>query len=175
MAKKSKPRAKAKPKRQSATAAASNALPPIHEMMSSRLLVLANLLARGAILHYKRIAGLSLTECGVLGSLGEQAPMSVATLADAMGRDKGQISRALAGLVSRKLVARSNNPDDSRESLISLTKTGLAAHDKITASALERNRQLAEHLSAEEIRQLLHHLDRLTENANRILAKAKRP
>jgi DNA-binding MarR family transcriptional regulator len=72
-------------------------------MLSSRLMVLANLLKRGAILRYKRLAGLSSVEFGLVASLGRRPPMSVATLADAVGMDKGQISRALAGLVSRKL------------------------------------------------------------------------
>ena len=146
---------------------------PIREMMSSRLMVLANLLGRGAILRYKRVAGLSATEFGLVASLGERPPMSVAALADAMGRDKGQISRALAALVSRKLVARSSNPDDSREILVSLTKAGLAAHDKIVAGGIERNMQLLEHLDNDDVRQLLEQIDRLTENAAKMLAAEK--
>jgi DNA-binding MarR family transcriptional regulator len=38
--------------------------------------------------------------------------------------DKGQISRALAELVSRKLVAKTVNPRDNREVPVSLTRTG---------------------------------------------------
>ena len=90
-----------------------------------------------------------------------------------MGRDKGQISRALAALVSRKLVARSSNPDDSREILVSLTKAGLAAHDKIVAGGIERNMQLLEHLDNDDVRQLLEQIDRLTENAAKMLAAEK--
>ena len=91
------------------------ALAPITAMMSSRLMVLANLLKRGAILRYKRLAGLSSVEFGLVASLGRRPPMSVVRLAEAVGQDKGQISRALAGLVSRKLVARTVNPRDNRE------------------------------------------------------------
>ena len=76
-------------------------LAPITAMMSSRLMVLANLLKRGAILRYKRLAGLSSVEFGLVASLGRRPPMSVVKLAEAVGMDKGQISRALAGLVSR--------------------------------------------------------------------------
>jgi len=36
--------------------------------MSSRLIVLANLLKRGAILCYKRLAGLSLVEFGLMAA-----------------------------------------------------------------------------------------------------------
>ncbi len=79
-------------------------------MMSSRLMVLANLLKRGAILRYKRLAGLSSVEFGLVASLGRRPPMSVVRLAEAVGVDKGQISRALAELVSRKLVAKAVNP-----------------------------------------------------------------
>src|SRR6478609_7655358 len=81
-------------------------LAPITAMMSSRLMVLANLLKRGALLRYKRLAGLSSVEYGLVASLGRREPMSVVRLADAVGLDKGQISRALAVLVSRKLVAK---------------------------------------------------------------------
>src|SRR5664279_121890 len=71
-------------------------LAPITAMMSSRLIVLANLLKRGAILRYKRLAGLSSVEFGLVASLGQRPPMSVVRLAEAVGMDKGQISRALA-------------------------------------------------------------------------------
>src|SRR4029077_6444390 len=75
-------------------------LAPITAMMSSRLIVLANLLKRGAILRYKRLAGLSSVELGLVASRGRRQPMSVISLAEAVGQDKGQISRALAELVA---------------------------------------------------------------------------
>ena len=54
-------------------AAANDAeLAPITVMMSSRLMVLANLLKRGAILRYKRLAGLSSVEFGLVASLGRR-------------------------------------------------------------------------------------------------------
>jgi DNA-binding MarR family transcriptional regulator len=143
-------------------------------MMISRLLVLANIISRSAVLLHKRTTGLSATEFGLVASLGESPPMSVAAVADAMGRDKGQISRALAGLVSRKLVERTTNPDDSREILVSLTKLGLAVHDRTVSGATERNRQLVAHLSDAEVTLLLNQIDRLTQTASNMLAAEKR-
>jgi DNA-binding MarR family transcriptional regulator len=140
-------------------------LAPITAMMSSRLIVLANLLRRGALLRYKRLAGLSSVEFGLVASLGRRPPMSVARLAEAVGVDKGQISRALAGLVSRKLVSRAVNPRDNREVLVCLTRTGLVAHDAMVAGARERNQRLLEHLGIEEVAVLLGHVDRLTDAA----------
>jgi len=148
-------------------------LAPITAMMSSRLMVLANLLKRGAILRYKRLAGLSSVEFGLVASLGRRPPMSVARLAEAVGQDKGQISRALAGLVSRKLVTRAVKPRDNREVLVSLTRSGLAAHDVIVAGALERNRRLLEQLDPAEVAMLLAHIDRLTRKAEPTLAVEK--
>ena len=143
---------------------------PITVMLSSRLMVLANLLRRGAMLRYKRTAGLSSVEYGLVANLGRHQPMSVVRLAEAVGLDKGQISRALADLVSRKLVARAVNPRDNREVLVSLTKAGLAAHDAIVAGGQERNRRLLAELSEAEVGMLLGHIDRLTEKAARMLA-----
>src|SRR3954465_8804232 len=157
---------------------------PITVMLSSRLMVLANLLKRGAILRYKRLAGLSSVEFGLVASLGRRPPMraarpggrprrSVARLAEAVGQDKGQISRALAELVSRKLIAKSANPKDSREVLVSLTATGLAAHDAIVAGAQERNRRLRKHLSEAEFEALLQQVDQLTTIAAEMLENEK--
>ena len=148
-------------------------LAPITAMMSSRLMVLANLLKRGAILRYKRLAGLSSVEFGLVASLGRRPPMSVVRLAEAVGQDKGQISRALAGLVSRKLVARAVNPHDNREVLVCLTRTGLAAHDAIVAGALERNQRLLEQVGPQQVADLLDHIDRLTRKAEDMLAVEK--
>ena len=145
-------------------------LAPITAMMSSRLMVLANLLKRGAILRYKRLAGLSSVEFGLVASLGRRPPMSVVRLAEAVGMDKGQISRALAELVSRKLVAKAVNPSDNREVLVCLTRTGLIAHDTIVAGAQERNRRLLEQLSKDDLAVLLAQIDRLTDTAARMLA-----
>ena len=99
--------------------------------------------------------------------------MSVARLAEAVGRDTGQISRALAELVSRKLIAKSANPKDSREVLVSLTAAGLAAHDVIVEGAQDRNRRLLESLSEAEFDTLLRQVDQLTAIATEMLEAEK--
>jgi DNA-binding MarR family transcriptional regulator len=155
------------------TAVTDAELAPVTVMMSSRLMVLANLLKRGAILRNKRLAGLSSVEFGLVASLGRRPPMSVVRLAEAVGQDKGQISRALAGLVARKLVTRAVNPRDNREVLVSLTRSGLAAHDTIVSGALERNQRLLEQLDPADVAMLLGHIDHLTRKAEAMLAVEK--
>ena len=150
-----------------------NQLAPVTAMVSSRLMVLANLLKRGAILRYRRTAGLSSVEFGLVASLGRNPPMSVIQLAQAVGMDKGQISRALAGLVERKLVARQVNPQDNREVLVSLSRTGTAAHEILLAGAIERIRSLLEDFDDGELSLLLDQIDRLTRKAQDMLADEK--
>ena len=87
--------------------------------------------------------------------------------------DKGQISRALAVLVSRKPVSREVNPRDNREMLVCLTRTGLIAHETILAGARERNQRLLEQRSKEEVAVLLGHIDRLTDTAAKMLEAEK--
>jgi len=125
------------------------------------------------MLRYKRVAGLSSVEYGLVANLGRNPPMSVVRLAEAVGLDKGQISRALAELVARKLVAKAVNPRDNRETLVSLTKAGLAAHDAVVAGGQERNKRLLANLSEAEVAMLLDNIDRLTETAVQMLDDEK--
>ncbi len=93
--------------------------------------------------------------------------MSVVRLAEAVGQDKGPASS------SRKLVTRAINPRDNGEVLVSLTRSGLPAHDTTVAGALERNRRLLAQLDPAEARMLLAHIDRLSRKAEAMLAVEK--
>ena len=78
----------------------------IRDLLSYRLHVVANLLSRGAAMRYRREFGVSLWEWRTIALLGAQAPLSLNELAAAAGLDKSQMSRVVAGLVERGLVAR---------------------------------------------------------------------
>ena len=77
--------------------------------------------------------------------------------------------------VSRKLVARAVNPTDNREVLVSLTRTGLTAHDTIVAGALERNQRPLDGISKEEVAGLPAQIERLTVRATDMLAAERDP
>jgi DNA-binding MarR family transcriptional regulator len=162
-----------KPVNERAVAAAAAAA-PITTMLPSRLMVLANLLRRSALLRYRRVAGLSAVEFGLVATLGRRPAMTVARLAASVGMDKGQISRALSGLVQRKLVAKVVNVRDSREVLVSLTKAGLVTHDRIVEASSERQRQLLQGLPAEHVQDVVEVVDRLIERAAVMLEKERR-
>jgi DNA-binding MarR family transcriptional regulator len=57
--------------------------------------------------------------------------------------------------------------------LVSLTASGLAAHETIVAGGLERNARLLANLSEDDVAMLLDHIDRLTETASTMLEAEK--
>jgi hypothetical protein len=57
--------------------------------------------------------------------------------------------------------------------LVSLTRTGLRAHDGIVARALERNQRLLDRLGKEEVAARLALIERLTGRAADMLAAEK--
>lgn len=144
---------------------------PIELLLSSRLIVVANLLRRGAALRYKRQLGLSSSEFGIVAMLGRREPTPVRALAALIGMDKAQVSRALSALASRKLVVRSANPADNRDVLVALTKEGIRAHDALIATAGRINAQLTEGSSVKEQATMAATLDRLTKRAEALLAE----
>jgi hypothetical protein len=74
---------------------------------------------------------------------------------------KGQIGRAIAGLVSQACW-RAVNRSDNRDVPVSLTRTGLTAHVVIMAGALKRSQRLLDGLGKEEVTTLLTQIERLT-------------
>lgn len=113
--------------------------PTIKELLSYRLHVVANLLSRGAAMRYKREFGVSLWEWRTVALLGAQAPLSLNDLAAAAGLDKSQMSRVVAGLVERGIVARGADETDGRGVKLSLTRSGEKLYEGLIRAAAERN------------------------------------
>jgi DNA-binding MarR family transcriptional regulator len=111
----------------------------IRDLLSYRLHVVANLLSRGAALRYKREFGVSLWEWRTVALLGAQAPLSLNDLAAAAGLDKSQMSRVVAGLVARGIVARGADETDGRGVKLSLSRSGEKLCQGLIRAATERN------------------------------------
>ena len=76
------------------------------DLLSSKVIRLANVLRRGSTLVYGRRFGLSQVEWRIVALVGEHGPISLNPLAELMGLDKGQTSRGVSALVARRLVLR---------------------------------------------------------------------
>jgi DNA-binding MarR family transcriptional regulator len=140
------------------------------DLVSSKVLKLANVLRRGSTLIYGRKLGLSQVEWRIVALVGEHAPVSLNELADLLDLDKGQTSRNVSALVARRLMLREYRRD-GRGIRITLTVRGTDVYGQLMASALERNRVLLNGMTAQEKTQLFVILDRLTTLARAILAQ----
>jgi DNA-binding MarR family transcriptional regulator len=140
------------------------------DLVSSRVMRLATILRRSSTLVYGRRFGLSQVEWRVVALVGERAPLSLNALAELMGLDKGQTSRAVSALAARRLVLREYRRE-GRGIHITLTARGAQIHDELMTSALERNRVLLHGMSAAERDEFFNILDRLTDLARKILER----
>ena len=140
------------------------------DLVSSKVIRLANVLRRSSTLVYRRKFGLSQVEWRIVALVGEHAPVSLNALAELMGLDKGQTSRGVSVLVARRLVLREYRRD-GRGVRITLTARGAEIYGKLMTSALERNRVLLHGMDAAERMQFFGILDRLTGLARRILER----
>ena len=91
----------------------------------------------------------------VLLTLAEIQPVPMQRIVEVMARDKAQISRTLAMLERRELVAKSANKEDARSSLLSLTDKGAGFVEHIKATLDTVLSGILDPLSAEEQTQLL--------------------
>jgi DNA-binding MarR family transcriptional regulator len=69
---------------------------------------------------------LSFSQLAALYVLADSGTMTVADLADALGRSPSATSRLVAGLVRRRLVERQVEPEDRRQRSVRLTVRGRA-------------------------------------------------
>jgi DNA-binding MarR family transcriptional regulator len=79
----------------------------------------------------------------LLGHLAGTGPSRSTALVEAVGIDKGAVSRQVQHLTELGLVERSPDPDDGRATLLSATEDARRRLDEV---AVQRRRQLAERL-----------------------------
>ncbi len=64
--------------------------------------------------------------------------------------DKSRVTRAIDGLVAKKLLVRKSDPADKRATLLQLTSKGEDLYDKISAMALKVQRRFTTSMTDEE-------------------------
>ena len=103
----------------------------------------------------------SLTEARLIYEIGTREPATASTLAKDLGLDPGYVSRTLAGLEGRGLIARARSSADGRQSILTLTASGqtsLASLDACSSAAMSA---LLSPLRESERRQLVTALARV--------------
>jgi DNA-binding MarR family transcriptional regulator len=125
---------------------------------------IANKLSNSATTFYQRKFGVNVTEWRIMSLLAIEPGIPASRICHVIGFDKGPVSRQLALLQKRGLVAIRTAPDDGRSHSITLTAKGRAAHDKVIVAALERERKLLSCLDKDEREILIDLLRRIHEN-----------
>nr|WP_241023660.1 bifunctional helix-turn-helix transcriptional regulator/GNAT family N-acetyltransferase [Burkholderia sp. Ac-20365] len=91
----------------------------------------------GALHEHLQKSPFSLTEVRVMHELSRSEHQTAAALARNLGIDSGYLSRLLSSFERRDLISRRPSEIDARQSLVSLTETGLAAYQPLDAAALD--------------------------------------
>ncbi len=122
----------------------------LEHFLPYRLSVLTNTISGAIARLYARRFGLTIPEWRVMAVLGRFGPLSANAVCRRTAMDKVRVSRAVARLVARGLVARRADPHDRRRAVLRLAAGGRATHDRIVPLARAREARLLDALSPDE-------------------------
>ena len=100
-------------------------------------------------------SGLTLSQARVVFELGRRTEWTAGAMAADLGLDPGYVSRLLAGLEKRKLIARRPSPSDGRQAIVSLTTRGRERYQFLDQHSTQEVSALLVGLSAANQKRLL--------------------
>jgi DNA-binding MarR family transcriptional regulator len=141
----------------------------LEEFLPYRLAVLSSVVSRALSRMYAR-HDLGQSEWLVLMSLGESGPTTAKALGAKNQMHKTKVSRVVAELLKRELVARRPNQIDLREAFLELTPHGKGLYDECAPLAVEFVMRLGTAISPEDRQVLDRSLTRLAERAQKLIS-----
>ncbi len=140
--------------------------PPVH--ISYQVTIVANLMAFGrSPVNMKRF-GINTPFWRILGGIRQVGPATAADIVRLTHQDKGSVSRAIAGLEKRGLIAKLPNPAHATSPYIWLTIKGQALVDRIWPVFVEQAELFTDSLTVKEQKELCRLLDKLYEHAENV-------
>ena len=130
-----------------------------------RLSVTSNRVSRLFAAHYATQFGLTIPEWRVLAVVGRLGTCSPSAAGEWSAMDKVKVSRAAAALVAKGLLRQSQDPNDGRGRLLSMTRKGVAVYTKVVPAARGIEATLAAGLTKAEWAALHKSLQKLSEHA----------
>ena len=158
--------------RQAGEAARSGPTLDLDRYVPAIITFIANKLSNSATVFYQKNFGVNATEWRIMSLLAIEPGIPAARICHVIGFDKGPVSRTLAALQKRGLIAIRTDPNDGRSHSISLTARGRATHDKVIVAALERERRLLSCLDEDEREVLIDLLRRLHDNLGAVTGQS---
>lgn len=133
----------------------------LERFLPYRLSVLSNRVSQDIAALYSQRFGLSITEWRVMAVLGPERTLSASQVSERTAMDKVAVSRAVSGLLGKKILLRQTDRTDARRSCLKLSAKGNAVFDQIVPLALAYERRILAHLEPNEQEHLLAILDKL--------------
>jgi DNA-binding MarR family transcriptional regulator len=143
----------------------------LDEFLPYRLTVLSSLVSQ-AVSQSQFGGGIGVSEWRILVTLGQFGVMTAKAVGIHSQMHKTKVSRAVAELEQRQLVARRTNRSDLRESLLSLTQSGHALYEALAPGALAFAAQLEDAIDPDDRAAFERTIRRLTERLRVLVAEA---
>jgi DNA-binding MarR family transcriptional regulator len=138
---------------------------PVEQFLTYRLHALHSALNRQAIEILARVSGLGLPEWRTMALLGTGATLTARRIGQISAIDKGLLSRTLAALEQRGLIATARDARDRRLVKVALTAKGQAVYDKTIPHMQARQRALMAVLNKSEQIAVFPIIDKLLDAA----------
>ncbi len=116
----------------------------LEEFLPYRLNVVASLVSQALSRIYAERYGIGVPEWRVLVTLGQYSMMTGKAIGAHSHMHKTKVSRAVALLEERKLLARRANRADLRESFLTLTPAGRTMYEDLAPIALQFTERLSD-------------------------------
>jgi DNA-binding MarR family transcriptional regulator len=144
----------------------------LEDFLPYRLNVVASFVSQALSRIYSERHGIGVPEWRVLVTLGQFGVMTGKAIGAHSHMHKTKVSRAVAELEKRKLVARRVNKADMREALLSLTPAGKDIYEELAPAALVFARRFVEGISPADRAAFDRALTLLTERAQELAGEA---
>lgn len=113
---------------------------------------------------YLRDHQLTPSEWRTMAILGLNRQLPAAEIVDRSSMDKVSVSRAVKKMHERGLLQKTDNADDGRSSLLSLSKTGSAVYSDLVPKVLGVEARMVEGLTSQEVSAFLGTMQRIRDN-----------
>ncbi|HTV80525.1 MAG TPA: MarR family winged helix-turn-helix transcriptional regulator [Steroidobacteraceae bacterium] len=122
--------------------------------------------------HYKKLVGLEMRECRIIGIVGSHGEASFKHTRQDLNLCRAQVSLLLTRLIAEGLLAKVIDSTDKRTFKVALTARGRAIHRKLLAAAIALNKEWLAVLSVRQQKTFHACLETLTKSA-RAMRKAQ--
>jgi DNA-binding MarR family transcriptional regulator len=144
---------------------------PLGGLVSMRMVILFSLMRRSTTLTQRRDFGLTEIEWRIMTQVNETSPLSLNRLAEMLVQDRGQLSRAVKGMVERGLLSRARKPGGP-EIEIGLAPGGSELRARMTERALQRDAFLTEGIDEDDLAATRRVIEIMIGRADQLLAMA---